>query len=141
MSGRSWGHSITPLQRVHNFYGIPCRCSTTIGRGSKRQHCQDPARYEVSYGYISGQRGRTTSNRRQACAAHAQTFANKHDLTLPAVPLLHLHNWQPGQAYAGVEQCSRCGLYRTRDKNGLGLFSGYSCDSDLSVCTPREAAA
>lgn len=146
MSGNSWGHTIKPLKAIHSSYGNPLLCSTTTGRGSKRQHCQEPARYETSYRYVTGQRrfpvgvwNRTTTNSRQACASHAQLFADKHSLELPAAPLLHLHKWQPGQAYAGVEQCLQCGLYRTRGKDRLGLFTGYSSDSDLTFCTPRDA--
>lgn len=53
------------------------RCS--LGRG-----CPEPAELVATYHYITGRRGRTSWAERWACTGHAERFAEKHGLELPA---------------------------------------------------------
>ena len=55
---------------------------------SSAQHsCHEPVRFESSYTYVTGAKGRHTMAHRKYCAQHAKAFCERHGLTLPESPV------------------------------------------------------
>ena len=58
-------------------------CTTVRGKGKDRKGCEGVPAYLASYLYISGRRGRVTTNRKLLCLECARIFAKRRGLELP----------------------------------------------------------
>ena len=76
---KSWGHQIL------SFTPEAITDYERKGWGCTVSGCEAPPRYQCSYAYVTGRRGRVTRARRDYCVEHAQKFAKKHGLELPAL--------------------------------------------------------
>lgn len=73
----SWGFAIRRMidEELIAFGGIGYKCA---GK------CPEKATFENSYNYITGRAGNTSRRRVPACRTHAEKFAAKHGLEMPA---------------------------------------------------------
>lgn len=88
--GRTWGHAIARLPqaevddldaraiRAEPRYVHQYRCH------APRMRCPGKIEFEVRYNYVTGRAGRVTDRRMRRCRAHAEAFAKKHGVELPA---------------------------------------------------------
>jgi hypothetical protein len=89
MSSSAFGYALTRLgadaydtpERVPDWHDAsrevwrPC-CTD--------RKCDGRPEFIASYRYVTGKAGRVSSQRRYVCQAHAEAFAKKHGLELPA---------------------------------------------------------
>lgn len=74
MNDKSWNHTLIVLPDDDPLLGTPCS-----------NRCVEPIRYEGSYEYVTGKRGRVSWTRRLMCAKHAEKWAQKYGLAPPGV--------------------------------------------------------
>jgi len=78
---KSWDHAIDRITEedtrapYSREWLAKCRASTK---------CQNPCTHFVWYRYITGQAGRVTTRKKPVCLAHAEAFARKHSVAMPA---------------------------------------------------------
>lgn len=101
---RSWGHAVRPMNAkesaqddailagpdeetigshvYHRHHWTHCRCRD--GRSERPGACHERRAFAVSYSYITGRAGRASRSERFACRAHAEAFARKNSVPMPA---------------------------------------------------------
>lgn len=69
--GNSWGHKVRPLtgEEIKQVWiGKKCKISSK---------CKNDSTYMLTYNYITGRAGRSSSSEKRICKQHAEKYINK----------------------------------------------------------------
>lgn len=77
----TWNHKVAKVTGVpeqkQTPYGLHPVCSVS--------KCDLPQEYFVQYDYVTGKRGRVSSQGRYYCKSHAEKFCKKHNIKIEEV--------------------------------------------------------
>lgn len=81
----SFNHAILTADQVRKHFGYELAAlHDGCTHGGRLNRCGRPVRYLCRFEYVTGRRGRITDRRYWFCAEHAEQWAKRHQVPLPA---------------------------------------------------------
>ena len=95
--GQSWGHRIAKLigagePKLTNTGNCDVRHQIWI-RACSATGCNGPREFIVEWDYVTGSRGRASSQTRLYCFEHARRWCDRHGIDMAKAPKINYADW------------------------------------------------